>query len=130
MRFLRQLGAHLQKVRNKKRDFILCGGWELASQPRDAEESGNRLDIPGFSAEERDWLGSVYQAGYCDAFRELDSDIDDFTWWPEGDESPGLRTDTHIISSSLAPCVTDACIDPEDAFSSHAPVIIEYDIEL
>ena len=130
MRFLSQLGAHLQKVRNKKRDFILCGGWELAWQPRDAEESGNRLDIPGFSAEERDWLGSVYQAGYCDAFRELDSDIDDFTWWPEGDESPGLRTDTHIISSSLAPCVTDACIDPEDAFSSHAPVIIEYDIEL
>ena len=56
MRFLQQLGAHLQKVRNKKRDFILCGGWELAWQPRDAEESGNRLDIPGFSNEERDWL--------------------------------------------------------------------------
>ena len=29
MRFLQQLGAHLQKVRNKKRDFILCGGGSL-----------------------------------------------------------------------------------------------------
>jgi len=36
MHFLNQLGGHLQKVRNKKREFILCGGWELAWQPRDA----------------------------------------------------------------------------------------------
>ena len=130
MRFLQQLGAHLQKVRNKKRDFILCGGWELAWQPRDAEESGNRLDIPGFSNEERDWLGSLYSTGYSDAFREVESDADHYTWWPDGDESPGVRTDTHIISDSLAPHVTNAVIESEEAFSSHAAVTIEYDIEL
>ena len=117
-------------MRNKKRDFILCGGWELAWQPRDAEESGNRLDIPGFSNEERDWLGSLYRTGYSDAFREVESDADHYTWWPDGDESPGVRTDTHIISDSLAPHVTNAVIESEEAFSSHAAVTIEYDIEL
>ena len=130
MRFLSQLSAHLEKVRNKKRDFILCGGWELAWQPRDAEEAGNRLDLPGFSHEERDWLASLYRAGYSDAFREVDADGDDYTWWPEGDERPGLRTDTHIISESLSPCVLAARIESDEAFSSHAPVIIDYDIEL
>ncbi|MDB3918999.1 exodeoxyribonuclease III, partial [Luminiphilus sp.] len=107
-----------------------CGGWELAWQPRDAEEAGNRLDLPGFSHEERDWLASLYRAGYSDAFREIDANGDDYTWWPEGDERPGLRTDTHIISESLAPCVLAARIESEEAFSSHAPVIIDYDIEL
>ena len=130
MHFLNQLGGHLQKVRNKKREFILCGGWQLAWQPRDAEESGNRLDIPGFSSEERDWLGSLYRAGYTDAFRQVDHEDDDFTWWPEGDDKPGLRTDTQIISDGLAERVTAAYVEGEEAFSSHAPVIIEYDLNL
>ena len=130
MHFLNQLSGHLQKVRNKKREFILCGGWELAWQPRDAEESGNRLDIPGFSSEERDWLGSLYRAGYTDAFRQVDHEEDDFTWWPEGDDKPGLRTDTHIISDGLAESVTAAYVESEEAFSSHAPVIIDYDFTL
>ena len=128
--FLNQLSPHLQKVRNKKREFILCGGWELAWQPRDAEESGNRLDISGFSSEERDWLGSLYRAGYSDAFRLIEHEEDDFTWWPEGDDKPGLRTDTHIISDGLREHVTAAHVESEEAFSSHEPVIIEYDFEL
>ena len=130
MNFLNQLSSHLHKVRNKKREFILCGGWELAWQPRDAEESGNRLDLPGFSSEERDWLGSLYRSGYSDAFRQVDHEEDDFTWWPEGDDKPGLRTDTHIISDGLTDSVTAAYVESEEAFSSHAPVIIDYDINL
>ena len=108
--FLQQLDAHLQKVRNKKRDFILCGGWEMAWRPQDAEESGNRIDIPGFSNEERDWLGSLYRDGYADAFREVEPDAEEFTWWPEGDDSPGLRTDTQIISEALCGSVEAATI--------------------
>ena len=130
LKFLNQLGTHLQKVRNKNREFILCGGWELAWLPQDAEESGNRLDIPGFSNEERDWLGSLYRSGYTDAFREAESEGDIYTWWPEGDDGPGIRTDTQIISNGLAPDVLSASINDEQAFSSHAPVIIDYDIDL
>jgi len=93
-------------------------------------ESGNRIDIPGFTSEERDWLGSLYRTGYTDAFRQVDHVDDDFTWWPEGDEKPGLRTDTHIVSDGIAERVTAAYVESEEAFSSHAPVIIDYDIEL
>ena len=68
--------------------------------------------------------------GYCDAFREVETDADDYTWWPDGDDGPGVRTDTHIISDSLAPHVTQADIESEEAFSSHAAVTIDYDIVL
>ena len=47
-----------------------------------------------------------------------------------GDDGPGVRTDTHIISDSLAPHVTQAVIESEEAFSSHAAVTIDYDIVL
>lgn len=129
MQFMDQLAAHLQKVRNKRRDFILCGGWELVHQPIDAEEAGNRLDIPGFSKEERVWLNTLYDSGYCDAFREANKDPDEYSWWPDGDDDAGLRSDTQIISDSLRAKVERAVIYTADGFSSHAPVIIDYDAE-
>ncbi len=130
LKFMDQLGSHLQKVRNKRREFILCGGWELVAKPIDAEESGNRVDIAGFSDIESGWLSDLYKDGYCDAFRAFNSDPDEFTWWPEGDDAGGLRTDTHIVSTTLCNRIDYAAIYTADAFSSHAPVIIDYDIEL
>ena len=93
-------------------------------------EAGNRIDIPGFSSIEQAWLQELYQNGYCDAFRSLNTGSEDFTWWPEGDDGGALRSDTHITSSSLEGRVMSAVINTDDAFSSHAPVIIEYDLEL
>ncbi|EED36163.1 putative exodeoxyribonuclease [Luminiphilus syltensis NOR5-1B] len=126
--FMEQLAAHLQKIRNKRRDFIFCGGWGVAHEPIDAEEAGNRIDIPGFSDKDRRWLNSLYQSGYADAFRAHNSDPDEFTWWPEGDDAGGVRTDTQIISSDLVAHVDYAAIYTADTFSSHAPVIIDYDV--
>ncbi len=130
LKFMDQLGSHLQKVRNKRREFILCGGWELVAKPIDAEEAGNRTDIPGFSELEQSWLRELYREGYCDAFRYYNSDPDEFSWWPEGDDAGGLRTDTQVVSASLCGRIDYASIYTADAFSSHAPVIIDYDIEL
>jgi exodeoxyribonuclease-3 len=130
LQFMEQLGAHLQKVRNKRRDFILCGGWELVHQPIDAEDAGNRDDLPGFGKDERVWLNSLYNSGYCDAFREVNKEPDEYSWWPDGDDGGGLRSDTHIISDSLRSRVERAVIYTADVFSGHSPVIIDYDTEV
>ena len=128
--FMSLLAAHLEKVRAKRRDFILCGGWELVHQPQDAEEAGNRTDLPGFSKAERHWLNDLYGHGYCDAFREVNEDQDEFSWWPEGDEGGALRADTQIVSDALRPKIENAVIYTGDVFSSHAPVIIDYECDL
>jgi exodeoxyribonuclease-3 len=129
LKFMQDLGGHLQKVRNKRRDFIVCGGWELVNKPIDAEEAGNRVDIPGFSDIEQMWLRELYRNGYCDAFRSYNNDPDEFTWWPEGDDAGGVRSDTHVVSSSLVGRIDYAAIYTGEAFSSHAPVIVDYDID-
>jgi len=130
LKFMDLLGGHLQKVKNKRRDFILCGGWELACKSIDVEEAGNRMDIPGFSTIEQDWLNTLYKTGYCDAFRSLNSDADEFSWWPEGDDAGALRTDTQVVSIALCNRVDSASIYTADAFSDHAPVIIDYDVDM
>ena len=76
-------------------------------------------------------MNELLESGYVDAFREVNSDQDEFSWWPEGDrESNGWRSDFHIISKGLQYTVDYGAIYKSKAFSTHAPVIMDYDIEL
>ena len=96
----------------------------------DAEDAGNSTSLPGLSATERGWLLDLYDSGYTDAFKVMDREPGAYTWSPDGDEAGGLRTDTHIISDLLIDRVSAARIYDEEAFSHHAPVVIDYDVSL
>ena len=128
--FLSQLGSHLEKVRHKRRGYILCGGWELMAHHADAEDAGNSPSLPGLSPSERGWLLDLYDSGYADAYALTDREPGAYTWWPDGDDAGGLRTDTQIISELLVGQVERGAIFDEQAFSHHAPVIIDYDLNL
>ena len=57
--FLSQLSGHLEKVRNKRRGYILCGGWELMAHHADAEDAGNSKRSRPFGLRERMVAGPV-----------------------------------------------------------------------
>ena len=76
-------------------------------------------------------MDELFESGYVDAFREINSDQDEFSWWPEGDrEKNGWRTDFHVISKGLQYAVDYGAIYKSREFSNHAPIIMDYDIEL
>ncbi len=128
MAFYEQLGGHLQKVRNKRREFIICGNWHLVHTSADVQNTDHNSDS---SAHERQWMEVLLESGYIDAFREINSDQDEFTWWPEGDRgNNGRRSDFHIVSKGLQDTVDYGAIYKSREFSTHAPVIMDYDIEL
>jgi exodeoxyribonuclease-3 len=123
--------AHLQKIRNKRREFIICGNWHIAHTAADVQDSQRNSTTTGFLAEERQWMNELLESGYVDAFREINSDQDEFSWWPDGDRAKnGWRTDFQIISQGLKYAVDYGAIYKIKEFSTHAPVIMDYDIEL
>ena len=129
--FFALLGGHLQKVRNKRREFIICGNWQIAHTADDVQETQANSCCSGFLAQERQWLGELFESGYVDAFRQANTDRDEFSWWPDGNrEQNGWRTDFHVISQGLKYAVEYGAIYKNREFSSHAPVIMDYDIEL
>jgi exodeoxyribonuclease-3 len=129
--FFELLSAHLQKVRNKRREFIICGNWNIVHSAADVQDSQRNSTASGFLAEERQWMDELLESGYVDAFREVSSDQDEFTWWPDGERGTnGWRTDFHLISQGLKYAVDYGAIYKIKPFSSHAPVIMDYDIEL
>lgn len=132
MAFYEQFLAHLNKVRNKRREFIICGNWNIAHQTRDVQDSSANSDNSGFLPQERALLDQLFdELEYDDAFRIACSDDDEFTWWPDGDRSGnGWRVDTQVISHGLRNYVEYGSVYKNQVFSSHAPVIMDYDQEL
>ena len=128
--FYSLLQGHLQKVSNKRREFIICGNWQFAHLARDVQDTEANSNSPGFLAEERQWMDELIEFGYVDAFREINSDGDEFSWWPDGDrESNGWRSDFHVVSKGLKYAIDYGAIYKSRTFSTHAPVIMDYDIE-
>ena len=128
--FLSMLQSHLAKIRNKRREFVICGGWNVAHTASDVQDTERNSTRTGFLAEERQWMDEVLELGYVDAFREINSDDDEFSWWPDGErDQNGLRTDFHLVSQGMKYAIEYGAIYKSQVFSSHAPIIMDYDLE-
>lgn len=129
--FFELYGAHLQKVRNKRREFVICGNWQTVHTSIDVQDTQRNSTASGFLASERQWLDELFSEGYVDAFREINADKDEFSYWPDGErDSNGWRTDFQVVSQGLKYHIDYGAIYKSKAFSTHAPVIMDYDIEL
>ncbi len=133
--FLDQLQAHLNKITRKRRDFIFCGNFNIAHKNADVANPRSHEDEPGFLSSERDWFEQVTAGlGYMDAFRCVSRDSDEYTWWPDvsgdGKHGDGWRVDYQLVSEHLGRRIEYGAIYTGRRFGSHAPVIIDYDLEL
>jgi exodeoxyribonuclease-3 len=130
--FFDDLQAHLIKVARKRRDFIFCGNWSMAPSRQDVSNWQSQQEQSGFLPDEQRWMQQLPHIGYVDAFRQGNSDPDEYSWWPEGEinKGEGWRTDLQIVSASLKNRVEYAMIYKKQQFSSHLPVIVDYDLEL
>lgn len=130
--FFDQLENHLVKIANKRRDFIFCGNLNMSHTANDVQNVSENLDKPGFLPAEQLWLENLFgKIGYIDAFREVNEDSDEYSWWPNGNrEENGKRVDFQIASKGLRSKVEYGVTYKKQVFSNHAPVIMDYDIEL
>lgn len=133
IQFFDDMQALLHKVTRKRRHFIFCGNWAMAHTRKDVQNWQDHTSDAGFLPHEQQWLNQLYnQVGYVDAFRVANKDADEFSWWPtqELGKGDGWRTDYHVISAALKSRVEYATIYKSQTFSSHLPVIIDYDIDI
>jgi len=131
-RYFEQLGAQLEKVRRKRRQYILCGNWNIAPADQDVRPAALHADTPGFLEAEREWFRHLCEElGYVDAFRSVNGDDDEFSWWPEGREGEDAwRVDHQVVSSGLRGTIEYGSLYKGQEFSSHAPLTMDYDIDV
>lgn len=130
--FMEQFDATLEQFRNSGRHYILCGDWNIAHKQIDLKNWRGNQKNSGFLPEERAWMDDLFDArGWVDAFREVNPDPDQYTWWSNRGQAwsknVGWRIDYQVISPGLRTQVRAADIYKQERFSDHAPLTIEYD---
>ena len=94
--------------------------------------TGRAYEHTGLFTQEQQWLNQAFnQLGYADAFRQVNKDMDEFS--PGGRQARSARAAAGaritIISEALKRKVEYATIYKTQEFSSHLPVVIDYDID-
>ena len=132
-RCLGEFMPHLRSLKRRRRDFILCGDWNIAHKPIDLRNWKSNQKNSGFLPEERAWLDELFgDVQYVDAFREVIADPDHYTWWSNRgaawDKNVGWRIDYQVLSPRLRGSVLGAEIYKQQRFSDHAPLTVTYDL--
>jgi exodeoxyribonuclease-3 len=133
--FLERFMPCLRKLRLKRREYILCGDWNIAHKEIDLKNwRGNRKNS-GFLPEERAWMDELFgAAGFVDAFRVVNPDADQYTWWSNRGQAwaknVGWRIDYQVTTPGIGEKVQAARIYKEKRFSDHAPLIMDYDYKV
>ena len=133
--FMARLLPVLQGFRNSRRNYILCGDWNIAHKAIDLKNWRGNQKNSGFLPEERAWMDRVFdEVGLVDAFRLINTAPDQYTWWSNRGRAwannVGWRIDYQVISPRLKGLVRTAEIYTAERFSDHAPLIMEYDMDL
>ncbi len=133
----------LQKLRKffdatcpKDSDVLLCGDFNVAPDETDVWNVKAWEGKLHFSKPERAAMHHVKQWGFTDVFRQINCDLQEFSWWNyrEGafPKNQGLRIDHIWTSASLAEKCVGCRIDKEprtwERPSDHTPVVAEFKI--
>jgi len=133
--FLDQYLEILKKNRRRKREFIICGDWNIAHKEIDLKNWRSNQKNSGFLPEERAWMDTLFdEVGFVDAFRILNQEEDQYTWWSNRgrswEKNVGWRIDYQVITPGLKEKIKAVDIYKDERFSDHAPLIIDYDLKL
>jgi exodeoxyribonuclease-3 len=126
---------YLRKLRRKRREYIICGDWNIAHKQIDLKNWRGNVKNSGFLPEERSWMDELFgTAGFVDAFRVVDNRPDQYTWWSNRgrawEKNVGWRIDYQVVTPGVANRVLGARIYKDKRFSDHAPLIMDYDYTL
>ena len=135
VRFMTEFRGHLARLSDAGRQYLLCGDWNIAHQEIDLKNWRGNQKNSGFLPEERAWLDELFgPAGFTDTFREVNELPDQYTWWSNRGQAwarnVGGRIDYQIGTPGLKGAARRASIHKENRFSDHAPLSIDFDLDL
>ena len=134
-RFMQSFKIHLQALKRKRRQFVICGDWNIAHKQIDLKNWRSNQKNSGFLPHEREWMTDLFErVGFVDAFRQVDPREEQYTWWSNRGQAwaknVGWRIDYQVVTPALAKVARSASIYKDERFSDHAPLIMDYEFDV
>ena len=99
--------------------------------PIDIHNPQRNQNTSGFLIEEREWLSSLLNLGFIDAFRFFNKEPHNYSWWSyranARAKNLGWRIDYLLASQTMQSRLHRAAILNQAKHSDHCPVTLEID---
>ena len=121
--------AYIDELKKEKSNLVICGDYNICHEAIDIHDPVRNKNVSGFLPEERAWLGAFLKSGFTDAFRALNTEPHQYSWWSYRANSrannKGWRLDYTLVSDTLKQKIKRALILKEAVHSDHCPVLLE-----
>lgn len=132
MEFLRDFRRFVDELLQERPQLIVVGDYNIAHSENDIHDPVRNKNTTGFLPEERAWMSEWFGNGFTDAFRHLNPDKTEYSWWSfragARARNKGWRIDYQSVTDNLAGRLREARQLTDAVHSDHCPVYI--DIEL
>ncbi len=124
---------YLKALQEDGRQYIICGDINIVHKEIDIKNFKGNKNRSGCLPEERDYMEQLFTTEkFVDAFREVNQEANQYTWWSNRGQAwannTGWRIDYQILSENLKGRVKNASVYKDERFSDHSPLIIDYDL--
>jgi exodeoxyribonuclease-3 len=131
--FLDSFIGQLVQMKNEGRRFVVCGDYNIAHRDIDVFDPKACARTTGFLPQERAWFDDVVdRVGWVDAFRVVNHEKRQFSWWANfpaaWTRDLGWRIDYQLVTPNLTAAVRAASIYKDERFSDHSPVTVDYEL--
>lgn len=127
--FYDELFFHIEKVRKKKKNIIVCGDYNTAHKEIDLARPKENVDNSGFLPIEREWIDKIINLGYIDIFREYNKEPNWYTYWDmvtrARERNVGWRIDYFFVSKEARSMIADTKIHMNVMGSDHCPIELD-----
>lgn len=130
--FLSVLLEHLRVCVEDGMSIVLVGDYNIAHSEMDVYDAAGLCEVSGFRPEERSWFDEFLGVGFVDAYRRLNPNKIQFTWWDYRMNSRwanrGWRIDYICLTQNLMDKVVAVEILEDQMGSDHCPILIELNL--
>ncbi|MBN8685069.1 MAG: exodeoxyribonuclease III [Chitinophagales bacterium] len=133
MAFLEDFYNWVQALRQERPNLIIVGDYNIAHNEIDIHDPKGNKNSTGFLPEERAWMSRWFESGFTDAYRYLNPDKVEYSWWSfragARSRNKGWRIDYQSVSSNLSEHLRWAGHLTEAVHSDHCGVKVELEWE-
>jgi len=129
MQWLSDFQNYMKELRKERPNLIVCGDYNICHRPIDIHDPIRNAKNSGFLPEERAWMDGFINSGWVDAFRYLNPQPDNYSWWSyrfnARKNNKGWRIDYIMVSDNMKDKIKTSEILQQVYHSDHCPVVAE-----
>lgn len=129
-----RLYAHAKELLAQERPLVLGGDYNIIPEARDCRDPNAWIDDALFRLDSRKKLRALLYLGFTDAFRAVNDEEHQYTFWDyqagSWQRNNGIRIDHLLLSPQAADRLKACAIDKEprgaEKASDHTPIFAEF----